>query len=94
MKKYFQKSILYIIFIIFLLFITYPLFHGGFFPTMDDVQVVRVDEMSRELIAGQFPVRMIHHLAFGAGSLLFNFYGTLAYYVGSVFHILGISLVR
>ena len=77
-----------------MLFVAYPLLHGGFFPTMDDVQVVRIDEMTRELLSGQFPVRIMDRLGNGAGYLLFNFYGTLSYYIGAFYHLLGIPLVK
>lgn len=83
-----------VIFVLVFFFVSLPLFHGGFFPTMDDVQVVRIDHMTREILAAQFPVRMINQLAFGAGDLLFNFYGTLAYYIGAIYHLLGLPLVR
>lgn len=74
--------------------ITYPLFHDGFFPTLDDVQVVRIDEMTKELLSGQFPVRYVNDLGNGGGYMLFSFYPPLAYYLGTLVHFLGFSLVK
>lgn len=75
------------------LFAVWPFFHDGFFPTMDDVQVVRIDEMSRELASGQFPVRYVDNLGNGGGYMLFHFYAPFVYYLGAFYHILGFPLV-
>lgn len=76
-----------------LAFIFSPFFHDGFFPTMDDVQVVRIEEMHKELVSGQFPVRIASDLGNGAGYMLFQFYSPLVYYIGALFHLLGFTLV-
>jgi uncharacterized membrane protein len=76
------------------IFVSYPLFHDGFFPTFDDVQVVRIDEMAKELLHGQFPVRYANNLGNGGGYMFFNFYSPLVYYLGALIHIVGISLVK
>lgn len=70
-----------------------PLFQPGFFPMHDDVQVARVIEMSRALLNGQFPVRIVGDLGYGLGYPLFNFYGPLPYYLGGGVHALGIDSV-
>lgn len=75
-------------------FVSYPLFHKGFFPTFDDVQVVRIDQMTRELESGQFPVRYVDDLGNGGGYMFFQMYPPLAYYVGSLHNLAGISLVK
>lgn len=76
-----------------LFFTTQPIFHDGLFQTMDDIQVVRIEEMYKELRAGQFPVRIASDLGNGAGYMLFNFYSPLVYYIGAFFHGLGFTLV-
>lgn len=76
------------------IFVSYPLFHDGFFPTFDDVQVVRIDEMVKELLHGQFPVRYSNNLGNGGGYFLFNFYSPFVYYLGAAIHIVGFSLVK
>jgi uncharacterized membrane protein len=90
LKTLFYGSVVFLAFI----FIISPLLHGGFFPTFDDVQVVRIDQMARELIHGQFPVRYANDLGNGGGYMLFNFYSPLVYYIGSFIHLIGFSLVK
>lgn len=93
--KLFFKNIVPYCFILFaFLYVTFPLLHKGFFPTFDDVQVVRIDEMAKEIMHGQFPVRYANNLGNGGGYMIFNFYSPLVYYVGAVIHTLGISLVK
>lgn len=77
-----------------LFLIIQPLLHDGFFPTFDDVQVVRVDEMTKELRSGQFPVRFVNDLGNGGGYNLFSFYPPLVYYIGAAIHLIGIPLVK
>jgi len=76
-----------------LAFVFSPLLHDGFFPTMDDVQVVRIEEMYKELASGQFPARMVSDLGNGAGYMLFQFYSPLVYYIGALLYFLGFTLV-
>lgn len=88
-----RHLILFLSILIPLAFVFSPFLHDGFFPTMDDVQVVRIEEMYKELISGQFPVRIASDLGNGAGYMLFQFYSPLVYYIGAIFHLLGFSLV-
>src|SRR5688500_13995787 len=76
-----------------LFFVTQPIFHDGLFQTMDDIQVVRIEQMYKELKSGQFPVRITSELGNGAGYMLFNYYSPLVYYIGAIFHALGFTLV-
>lgn len=68
-----------------------PLFQAGFFPMHDDTQVARVAVMSNAIAEGQFPVRWVSDLGFGYGYPIYNFYGPLPYYVGSIFTSFGFS---
>jgi len=88
-KNLFYTSLIFAAFI----FVIRPILHGGLFQTFDNVQVVRIDQMARELIHGQFPVRYVNDLGNGGGYMLFNFYPPLVYYVGAVLHLIGFSLV-
>lgn len=81
------------VFLIFF-FVSYPLFHKGFFPTFDDIQVVRIDVMFQELLSGQIPVRYVNDLGNSGGYFLFNFYSPLVYYLGATLHLLGFTLVK
>jgi uncharacterized membrane protein len=66
-----------------------PFFIPGFFSMHDDTQVARVFEMHKSLSDGMFPVRWISDLGYNYGYPIFNFYAPLAYYVGSLFMLLG-----
>lgn len=95
---YFQKPIAleflsFGICLIFSLFVSLPLFHGGLFPTVDNIVVVRVDAMAQELANFQFPVRHSATLAHSHGYMLFNFYGPLPFYIAAILHLLGLNLV-
>lgn len=88
-----KKSIpLFFTFLV-LVFITQPIFHDGLFRTMDDIQVVRIEEMYKELKSFQFPVRIASDLGNGAGYMLYNFYSPLVYYIGALFHVLNFTLI-
>jgi len=71
-----------------------PLLHHGFFPTFDDIQVVRIDVMFRELLSGQIPVRYVNEFGNNGGYFLFNFYSPLVYYLGALLHFIGFTLVK
>lgn len=59
----------------------------------DDQQVARLFELDKTLRAGQFPVRWVPDLGFGLGYPLFVFYPPLVYYLGEIFHLLGLSFI-
>ena len=59
----------------------------------DDQQVVRLQQLDKSLMAGQFPVRWVEDLGFGMGYPLFNFYPPFTYYLGEVFHLVGFSFI-
>ncbi|OGG16131.1 hypothetical protein A3D05_04505 [Candidatus Gottesmanbacteria bacterium RIFCSPHIGHO2_02_FULL_40_24] len=70
-----------------------PVFIKGYFPVHDDTQPARVLVMSEQLRKGIFPVRLVDRLGYGYGYPLFNFYAPLPYYLGSLFHLAGFSLI-
>lgn len=55
----------------------------GYFPMHDDIQVVRVQQMHKQLTSWQFPVRWVADLGYGYGYPIFNFYNPLPYYFGA-----------
>lgn len=75
-------------------FVTAPFFHHGFFPTADDFSVTRIDVMQQELKSLQFPVRYVQEFGNNGGYFLFNFYSPFIYYLGSLYHFLGLTLVK
>lgn len=84
-----QKHIGITVVLLFSLFLIIPFFSHGFFPMHDDTQVGRVFEMTKALKDGQFPVRWVEDLGYGYGYPIFNFYAPFAYYVGSLFNLVG-----
>ncbi len=68
--------------------LSYPsvrlLFSPGFFPMHDDTQPTRVQQMTKALMGGQFPVRWVPDLGYGFGYPIFNFYAPLPYYAGAL----------
>lgn len=61
---------------------------------MDDIQVVRIEEMYYEISSGQLPTRLSSNLGNGAGYMLYQFYAPLVYYIGALFHAVGFTLVQ
>ncbi len=70
-----------------------PLLVKGYFPMHDDTQPARIFEMAKALKEGQFPVRWVGDLGYGAGYPLFNFYAPLPYYLGAIFYLSGFSAI-
>lgn len=81
-----------LVFVISLLAV-WPLLQSGFFPMHDFQQVARLFELDKTLLGGSFPVRWVADLGFGFGYPLFNFYPPLVYYLGEIFHLLGLGFI-
>jgi hypothetical protein len=60
----------------------------NFFRVHDFTHAGRIAEMSRALQDGHFPVRWTSNFGYGYGMPLFEFYGPLPFYVGSIVFIL------
>ncbi len=52
-KKLFSEAVCLASIVAVFIFIILPLLHDGFFPTFDDVQVVRIEVMLKELKSGR-----------------------------------------
>ena len=69
------------------------LFHTGFFRTIDDITVIRIVYMAKELIRHDWihnmPVRWSGELAHGFGYPLYLFYAPLPYYLGALLYMTG-----
>jgi len=89
-----SKLFLLLVLLIFYIYSIFPLLQDGFFTTFDDVQVVRIHEMVKELQGGQFPVRYIQDLGNGGGYMLYNTYPPFVYYIAAGLHFIGFSLVQ
>lgn len=72
---------------------SYYLLQSGFFYVHDFTIAARIAEMARAISSGHIPVRWSANFGYGFGMPLFNFYAPLPYVVGSIFYLLGFSLV-
>lgn len=66
-----------------------PIMKPGLFAMHDDIQVMRVTEMTKCLKDGQIPCRWVPNMGYGYGYPQFNYYGPLPYYVMSFANLLG-----
>lgn len=73
--------------------VSLPFFNSGFFKIHDYVHGARIYEMLRALNDGHFPVRWSQNFGFGYGMPLFQFYGPLPYYFGSIIYKLSDNLL-
>src|SRR3990172_970811 len=60
----------------------------GYFNMHDDLQVMRVYEMSKCFSNGQIPCRWSPDMAYGYGQAMFNYYSAFPYYLGVLIRIL------
>ncbi|MGI5841358.1 MAG: 6-pyruvoyl-tetrahydropterin synthase-related protein [Patescibacteria group bacterium] len=70
-----------------------PFLRPGFFPTHDDVQVVRIFEMFQSIKFGDFPPRWSSGLLYGHGYPLYVFYSPLTYILGALFAFIGLNFL-
>ncbi|KKS96343.1 MAG: hypothetical protein UV73_C0011G0015 [Candidatus Gottesmanbacteria bacterium GW2011_GWA2_43_14] len=88
-----KKEFIYLFILIFpIFFASRALFHAGFFRTVDDISVVRINYMEKELRRNNwlnnFPVRLSGELSNNYGYPLYLFYAPLTYYAGAILKIL------
>jgi hypothetical protein len=72
---------------------TIALFKPGFYGASDEMHIAWLQQMDQVIRDGQIPPRYVSDLSFGFGYPLFNFISPLPYYVGEIFHLLGLSFV-
>ncbi len=58
----------------------------------DDMQAMRVFQMSKCIADGQIPCRWVPDMGYGYGYPQFSYYGPLPYYVMTLVHFLGVNL--
>lgn len=94
LKKFFPRRINYALVLVILISIPtfWNLIRPGYFKMHDDLQVVRVYEMSKCLQDGQLPCRWVPDMGYRYGYPQFNYYGPLPYYVMSFVNLLGVGL--
>lgn len=88
-----MKKIIILIPLVALIYVSYSILNNQFFSVHDDQQVARIYLLTEALKSGQFPVRWVNHLGFGFGYPLFIFSPPLIYYIGSLFYLMGASLI-
>ena len=70
---------------------TLSLFKPGFFGASDDMHIAWLQQIDQSIKEGQIPPRYVSDLSFGFGYPLFNFIFPLPYYLGEIFHLVGLS---
>lgn len=82
-----------LIILLFTTFIHYNAFSGpGMYPTHDgEVHLIRSLHFEKELLRGQFPVRMVPEQAYFHGYSTFQFQYSLPAYITSIFQLLGFT---
>jgi hypothetical protein len=89
-----KKTIVFLLLLLMFFVASRSFFKSEFFYVHDFTQGARIVEMSNALREGHFPVRWSSNFGFGYGMPLFEFYAPLPYYVGSLFYLVGFSLVN
>lgn len=65
----------------------------GLYGASDEMHIAWLYEMDRAIKSGQIPPRFAPDLSYGFGYPLFNFLFPLPFYIGEIFHLLGLGLV-
>jgi len=73
--------------------LSWPVWRPQMFMIHDFTHGVRIAEMTQALKDGHFPVRWSKNLGYGYGMPLFEFYGPLPFYVGSIIYWLSGRLI-
>ena len=71
----------------------WALFVSGYYGASDDLHIAWLFELHKTLMMGQIPPRFVPDLSFGFGYPLFDFVFPLPFYVGEIFHLLGLNFV-
>lgn len=93
LKSIYFKNLWWVFLGLLLIPSVWALFVPGFFGASDDLHVAWLFEMDKIIKYGQIPPRFVPDLSFGFGYPLFNFVFPLPFYIGFIFHSLGLSFV-
>jgi hypothetical protein len=88
-----MKRLFFIAGLLISLALLWPLVAAPYFSHHDDVQVIRLYEMSKCLTDGQIPCRWVPDLGGLYGYPLFNYYAPLPYYFGAIIFLISGSLL-
>ena len=93
MKSYAKKIWPVLLILVISLLAARELFLPGYFPMHDDLQISRLYQMDKCIRDLQIPCRWVPDMGYGYGYPLFNYYAPFPYYLGEVFHLLGLSFI-
>lgn len=88
-----KKNIFVILLLLLTSFTFFRMLKTGMFSTQD-FHLFRLYEFDRCIESMQIPCRWAPDAGLGYGEPLFNFYGQGVYWVGELFHLLGLSLIN
>lgn len=89
-----MKKFIWIILLIILIVPTFmKIIRPGFFPMQDMMQVFRSHELDKCVTDLQIPCRWIPDGGYGYGYPQFNFYAPGVYYLGEIFHLVGLPFI-
>ena len=93
-KKLTRKKLFWVILTIAVTIPTFStLIRPGFFPMHDDLQAFRIYEMDKCFADFQIPCRWVPDAGYQYGYPQYNYYPPSVYYLGEVFHLLGIQYI-
>lgn len=92
-KKFLKNNIYFILVLLLSLPSVFALFRGGFYGASDDMHIAWLFEMDRIIKIWQIPPRFVPDLSFGFGYPLFNFVFPLPFYLGELYHLIGLNFV-
>ncbi len=92
LTEFFRKNIFLLVGVLIVIPSFYRMLQPGIFSTQD-FHLFRLIEFDKCIKDFQFPCRWVADAGFGYGEPLFNFYGQLSYFLGEIFHLLGVSLI-
>src|SRR5260221_9671287 len=94
MRNKFNKTSVWILVLILLTIPTFwSLLRPGFFPMQDDLQAFRIFEMDKCFTDGQIPCRWVPDMGYQYGYPQFNFYSPGVFYLGELFHLMGMQFI-
>lgn len=71
----------------------YSLIRPGFYTMQDDLQAFRLQQMDICFQDGQFPCRWVPDMGFKYGYPNFNYYSPSVFYLGEIFHVMGMQFI-
>ncbi|MBI2329855.1 hypothetical protein HYU94_00490, partial [Candidatus Daviesbacteria bacterium] len=90
---YFKKNWPFLLGLLSTISLLWPLVWASYFSHQDDVQIIRLYEMSKCFLDHQIPCRWVPDLGGLYGYPLFNYYAPLPYYFGATIYFLTHSLL-